>query len=65
MPRRYIELAKSLKPKLGAEAATYISEKYAQLRSYDTTKNERERVRIFSQIIIANLSALNFCRRCR
>ncbi|EFO21958.1 DNA replication licensing factor [Loa loa] len=41
--RKYIHMAKSVKPKLTEEACAYISECYAELRSYDTSKTDRER----------------------
>lgn len=42
--RKYIHMAKSVKPKLTEEASAYISECYAELRSFDTSKTDRERV---------------------
>uniref|UniRef100_A0A915B2R2 DNA replication licensing factor MCM3 n=1 Tax=Parascaris univalens TaxID=6257 RepID=A0A915B2R2_PARUN len=41
--RKYIHMAKAVKPKLTEEAAAYISECYAELRSFDTSKTDRER----------------------
>ncbi|KAL3990734.1 MCM2/3/5 family protein [Acanthocheilonema viteae] len=41
--RKYIHMAKSVKPKLTEEASAYISECYAELRSFDTSKTDRER----------------------
>ncbi|OZC05991.1 MCM2/3/5 family protein [Onchocerca flexuosa] len=41
--RKYIHMAKSVKPKLTEEASAYISESYAELRSFDTSKTDRER----------------------
>lgn len=37
-------MAKSVKPKLTEEASAYISECYTELRSFDTSKTDRERV---------------------
>ncbi|VDM37552.1 unnamed protein product [Toxocara canis] len=41
--RKYIHMAKAVKPKLTEEAAAYISECYAELRSFDTSKTDQER----------------------
>ncbi|KAM3727836.1 Maternal DNA replication licensing factor [Dirofilaria immitis] len=41
--RKYIHMAKSVKPKLTEEASAYISECYAELRSFDTSISDRER----------------------
>uniref|UniRef100_A0A158Q8V9 DNA replication licensing factor MCM3 n=1 Tax=Elaeophora elaphi TaxID=1147741 RepID=A0A158Q8V9_9BILA len=41
--RKYIHMAKSVKPKLTEEASAYISECYAELRSFDTSRTDRER----------------------
>lgn len=41
--RKYIHMAKAVKPKLTEEAAEYISDCYAELRSFDTSKADRER----------------------
>uniref|UniRef100_A0A914WP22 DNA replication licensing factor MCM3 n=1 Tax=Plectus sambesii TaxID=2011161 RepID=A0A914WP22_9BILA len=41
--RKYIHMAKAVKPTLTEEAATYISSCYTELRSFDSTKSDRER----------------------
>uniref|UniRef100_A0A915DLE0 DNA replication licensing factor MCM3 n=1 Tax=Ditylenchus dipsaci TaxID=166011 RepID=A0A915DLE0_9BILA len=41
--RKYIHMAKAIKPKLGEEAAAYISERYSELRSTDGERSDRER----------------------
>ncbi|PIO61106.1 MCM2/3/5 family protein, partial [Teladorsagia circumcincta] len=41
--RKYIHLARSMKPKLTEEATEFISEVYAEIRSFDTSKTDRER----------------------
>ena len=41
--RKYIFMAKSVKPQLTEAASAYISERYAELRSFDTSKGDRER----------------------
>lgn len=41
--RKYIHLAKSVQPKLTDEATEYISEVYADIRSFDITKTDQER----------------------
>ncbi|KHJ91112.1 MCM2/3/5 family protein [Oesophagostomum dentatum] len=43
--RKYIHLARSMKPKLTESATEYISEVYSEIRSFDTSKTDRERVR--------------------
>ncbi|MCP9265227.1 Maternal DNA replication licensing factor mcm3 [Dirofilaria immitis] len=53
--RKYIHMAKSVKPKLTEEASAYISECYAELRSFDTSISDRERsviVRMYFGILI-------------
>lgn len=42
--RKYIHLARSMKPKLTEGATEYISEVYSEIRSFDTSKTDRERV---------------------
>lgn len=42
--RKYIHFAKSMRPDLTEEASKYIGECYADLRSFDATKVDRERV---------------------
>lgn len=41
--RKYIHLARSVQPKLTDEATEYISEVYADIRSFDITKTDQER----------------------
>ncbi|KAK5970193.1 DNA helicase [Trichostrongylus colubriformis] len=41
--RKYIHLARSMKPKLTEAATEFISEVYAEIRSFDTSKTDRER----------------------
>ncbi|RCN42234.1 MCM2/3/5 family protein [Ancylostoma caninum] len=41
--RKYIHLARSMKPKLTEGATEYISEVYSEIRSFDTSKTDRER----------------------
>lgn len=42
--RKYIHMAKAIKPKLTKAASEYISERYSELRSIDLTRTDRERV---------------------
>lgn len=42
--RKYIHMAKAVKPTLSEAASEYISECYSTLRSFDTSKTDRERV---------------------
>ncbi|KAK0403830.1 hypothetical protein QR680_017145 [Steinernema hermaphroditum] len=41
--RKYIHMAKEVKPQLTEEASHFISECYSELRSFDTTKSDRDR----------------------
>ncbi|KAK6739806.1 hypothetical protein RB195_008354 [Necator americanus] len=41
--RKYIHLARSMKPKLTESATEYISDVYSEIRSFDTSKTDRER----------------------
>ncbi|KAI1716223.1 MCM2/3/5 family domain-containing protein [Ditylenchus destructor] len=41
--RKYIHMAKAIKPKLGEEASKFISESYSELRSTDAGRTDRER----------------------
>ncbi|CAI2354109.1 unnamed protein product [Caenorhabditis sp. 36 PRJEB53466] len=41
--RKYIHLAKNVQPKLTDEATEFISEVYADIRSFDITKTDQER----------------------
>ncbi|MFH4973686.1 hypothetical protein AB6A40_000395 [Gnathostoma spinigerum] len=41
--RKYIHMAKAVKPKLTKEAAIYIGDCYAELRSFDVSKTDAER----------------------
>uniref|UniRef100_A0A0N5ANB4 DNA replication licensing factor MCM3 n=1 Tax=Syphacia muris TaxID=451379 RepID=A0A0N5ANB4_9BILA len=41
--RKYIHMAKAVKPKLTSEAAEYISECYSEMRSFDTSKTDQDR----------------------
>lgn len=41
--RKYIHMAKAVKPKLTQAAAEYISECYSEMRSFDTSKTDQER----------------------
>ncbi|CAB3397709.1 unnamed protein product [Caenorhabditis bovis] len=41
--RKYIHLAKNVQPKLTDEATEYISEVYAEIRSFDIDKTDQER----------------------
>lgn len=41
--RKYIHMAKAIKPKLGEEASKYITESYSELRSFDASRSDRER----------------------
>jgi DNA replication licensing factor MCM3 len=43
--RKYIHMAKGLKPQLTEEATTFISERYTELRSADTARADYERVK--------------------
>lgn len=42
--RKYIHMAKAIKPKLTQAASEYISERYSELRSVDLTRTDRDRV---------------------
>ena len=42
--RKYIHIAKEMKPKLSSEACTAISEEYSRLRSQDNTNNDMAKV---------------------
>lgn len=42
--RKYIHLARSMKPKLTEAATEFISEVYAEIRSFDISKTDTERV---------------------
>ncbi len=42
--KKFITFAKQVKPTLTTAAANYIGEKYADLREFDETKEDRERV---------------------
>lgn len=42
--RKYIHMAKAIKPQLSEEASDYISERYSDLRSTDNSLEDRERV---------------------
>ncbi len=44
--RKYIHMAKAAKPQLTDEAIAYIVDCYSELRSFDTSKCDRERVRL-------------------
>lgn len=55
--RKYIHMAKSVKPKLTEEASAYISECYAELRSFDTSKTDRERVYLKFSILSIQISS--------
>ncbi|VDK47522.1 unnamed protein product [Anisakis simplex] len=41
--RKYIHMAKAVKPQLTEEATAYITDCYTELRSFDTSKTDRER----------------------
>ncbi|KAJ1347727.1 hypothetical protein KIN20_002859 [Parelaphostrongylus tenuis] len=41
--RKYIHLARSMKPKLTEAASEFISEVYAEIRSFDISKTDREK----------------------
>ncbi|VDN58465.1 unnamed protein product [Dracunculus medinensis] len=41
--RKYLHMAKGVKPVLTEEAAAYISKSYTELRSFDTSKTDQER----------------------
>ncbi|KAE9548878.1 hypothetical protein FO519_007903 [Halicephalobus sp. NKZ332] len=41
--RKYIYMAKAIKPQLTEAASAYISERYTELRTFDTNKGDRER----------------------
>ena len=41
--RKYIYMAKAIKPQLTEAASSYISERYTELRTFDTSKGDRER----------------------
>lgn len=45
--RKYIHVAKLIKPVLTHEAAEHISQEYAKLRSHDEMNNDRARVCMF------------------
>lgn len=52
-------MAKSVKPKLTEEASAYIGECYADLRSFDTSKTDRERVYLnFSKAVATEVYLL-------
>lgn len=42
--RKYIHMAKNVKTVLSEEASAYISECYSELRSYDTSRTDTDRV---------------------
>ena len=42
--RKYIHIAKEMKPKLSGEACTAIAEEYSRLRSQDNTNNDMAKV---------------------
>jgi DNA replicative helicase MCM subunit Mcm2 (Cdc46/Mcm family) len=48
--RKYIHMAKEVKPQLSEDASDYISERYAELRSADMGRTDLERVGIGMQI---------------
>lgn len=54
--RKYIHMAKSVKPILTEGASAYISECYAELRSFDTSKADRERARVIYKNILRIVS---------
>lgn len=56
--RKYIHMAKEVKPQLSEEASAYISERYAELRSADMGRSDLERVSQFKAFRISNLGFL-------
>lgn len=58
--RKYIHMAKGLRPLLSEEASNYISERYTELRSTDTSRSDYERVRT---LVVSSLMLRGF-RRC-
>lgn len=57
--KKYVHLARSIKPKLTDGATSFISDVYAEIRSFDTSKTERERV-----IFLLMVKFIGF-RQCR
>jgi DNA replication licensing factor MCM3 len=43
--RKYLHMAKNIKPVLSEAASNYITEQYSELRSIDLSKTDCERVR--------------------
>jgi len=55
--RKYLHMAKNIKPNLSEAASSFITEQYSELRSIDLSKTDRERVSawiIFVQGWMAN-----------
>ena len=52
--RKYIYMAKELKPVLSEEASTFISERYTELRSADMGRTDMERVKEIFNFLIKN-----------
>lgn len=42
--KKYIHVARAVKPKLTTEATEFISDCYSEIRNFDTSKTDRERV---------------------
>jgi DNA replicative helicase MCM subunit Mcm2 (Cdc46/Mcm family) len=59
--RKYIHMAKAVRPKLTEPAAAYISACYTDLRSFDTTKSDRERVSVAPNFV---QNVFYFYRQC-
>jgi hypothetical protein len=55
--RKYIHMAKEVKPQLSEEASNFIAERYAELRSADMGRVDMERVSWF--YFFDNLYATN------
>lgn len=51
--RKYLHMAKGVKPVLTEEAAAYISKSYTELRSFDTSKTDQERVGLLFQYLFS------------
>lgn len=56
--KKFITLAKEVKPSLTDGASTYIGEKYADLREFDETKEDRERTSVVTARTLETLIRL-------
>lgn len=54
--RKYIHVAKQVKPVLTQEASDYIAEEYTKLRSHDQVNNDQARVCIWDFAMLCHSS---------